>query len=110
MLVAISSIVIVCLCSSSNLNYYYAYNEKVFLNTQGNKLIVRYNHNKKSDKKQVSLYSELANKEFKWLDDSTCIISFTPSEVSYFKEKIKEQADVRTCNPFMQLKQGWKWG
>lgn len=90
MLVGLSALLIVVFCSSNNLKYYYAYNEKIFLNSKDNKLIVRYIHNKKADKKLVSLYSELADKEFKWIDDSTSVISFTPSEVSYFKEKNKE--------------------
>lgn len=110
MLVGLSALLIVVFCSSNNLKYYYAYNEKIFLNSKDNKLIVRYIHNKKADKKLVSLYSELADKEFKWIDDSTSVISFTPSEVSYFKEKIKRQDDVKTCNPVYAIETGLEMG
>jgi len=49
-------------------NFYYAYNEKIILNKLDNKLIVRYNQNKNSDKKLISLYSELMDKSIDWKD------------------------------------------
>ena len=61
--------------SSNNSRFYYAYNEKIYLNELDNKLIVRYKQNKKSDKANISLNHELANKPMEWKDDSTCIIS-----------------------------------
>lgn len=81
-----------------NSKYYYAYNEKVYLAESENKLIVRYNQNKQSDKKRISMYLELVNKKFEWIDDSTCIITFNASEKELFKDKIKQQADIKTCS------------
>lgn len=63
---------------SNNQRFYYAYNEKIYLNEFDNKLIVRYKHSKKSDKGQISLAAELAEKQFEWKDDSTCIITLVP--------------------------------
>lgn len=103
-------IAIMSFSSSNNSKFYYAYNEKVYLNELENKLIVRYKHNKKSDKKQLSLYSELGDKQFEWLDDSTCIIITAISEKVKLKDKIAKQEDVKSCNPVYAINTGFEMG
>lgn len=89
--------------SLKNESYYYAYNEKVYLEELDNKIVVRYNHNKKSDKKKMSLYSELADKHIEWKDDSTCVITLPASSKAELKERIKLQSDVKLCNPVYKV-------
>lgn len=95
---------------SNDQRFYYAYNEKIYLNELDNKLIVRYKHSKKSDKGQISLTVELAEKQFEWKDDSTCIITLAASEKIRFKEKIHKQTDVKTCNPVYAISTGLEMG
>jgi len=93
-----------------NQKFYYAYSEKIYLSELNNKLIVRYNQNKKSDKKQISLYSELADKLIEWKDDSTFIITISADEKSQMKAKIIKQTDVKTCNPVYTINTGLEMG
>ena len=91
-------------------SFYYAYNEKIYLNKLDNKLIVRYNQNKKSDKKLISLYSELMDKSIDWKDDSTCIITISASEKVILKNKILNQSDVKSCNDVYTINTGLEMG
>ena len=91
-------------------SFYYAYNEKIYLNKLDNKLIVRYNQNKKSDKKLISLYSELMDKSIDWKDDSTCIITISASEKEILKNKILNQSDVKSCNDVYTINTGLEMG
>jgi len=84
--------------------------KKVYLDKLDNKLIVRYKHNKKSDRKRISLYPELADKQLKWKDDSTCIITIAASEKVLFMDKIKKQTDVKSCNPVYAINTGLEMG
>lgn len=94
----------------NNQRFYYAYNEKIYLNELDNKLIVRYKQNKKSDKSKLSLYSELLDKQFEWKDDSTYIITIDASEKRYFRDKILKQEDVKSCNPVYSINTGFEMG
>tara|TARA_R110001583_G_scaffold67100_1_gene192250 strand:- start:920 stop:1165 length:246 start_codon:yes stop_codon:yes gene_type:complete len=58
---------------SQQSKFYYAYAEKIFLKELDNKLIVRYNKNKKTDKKLISSYLELGDEFIKWEDDSIMV-------------------------------------
>ncbi|SDC01442.1 S8 family serine peptidase [Williamwhitmania taraxaci] len=95
---------------SNNSSFYYAYGEKVYLNEQDNRLVVRYNQGKKSDRKQISLFSKLADKLIEWKDDSTCIITVDASERDVFKDEISKQTDVKSCNPVYSINTGLEMG
>ena len=99
-------IVVIFGLKQQNQKFYYAFDEKIYLMEQDSKLVVRYIHSKKSDKKQVSMYTELGNKEFDWKDDSTCIISIDPSEKQSLVSKLVIQNDVISCNPLYTLSTG----
>jgi len=90
--------------------FYYAYNEKVYLNELDNKVIVRYKQNKKSDNSKISLFSELSNKQVEWKDDSTCVITMDASEKGTFKDRILQQTDVKSCNPVFSINTGLEMG
>lgn len=96
--------------ASNNQRFYYAYNEKIYLNELDNKLIVRYKHSKKSDKGQISLAAELAEKHFEWKDDSTATITLAPFEKARWRDEILRQTDVKTCNPLYALSTGFEMG
>ncbi len=68
-----------------NATFYYAYNEKIYLNELDNKVIVRYKHNKNSNKAKISLASILSDKMTVWKDDSTCIFTLYVSEKDFLK-------------------------
>lgn len=93
-IVALTIVVVMSFTPSNNQKFYYAYNEKNYLNELDNKLIVRYKHSKKSDKGQISLAAELAEKQFEWKDDSTCVITIAASELAMYKDKILKKADI----------------
>lgn len=93
-----------------NQRFYYAYNEKIVLNEFENKLIVRYNQSKKSDKSKISLAAELDEKQFDWKDDSTCKITFSTSEAVRYKDKILRQTDVKSCNTLYFISTGLEMG
>ena len=90
--------------------FYYAYNEKIYLNELGNKVILRYKQNKNSDKAKISLSAELSNKQIERKVDSTCIITFEGDEKRLFKPEILKQSDVKTCNPVYAINTGLEMG
>ncbi len=61
-LAALSIIVSMGFIQTNNSKFYYSNNEKIIITELDNKLIVRYKKNKKSDRTQLSLNLELANK------------------------------------------------
>lgn len=109
-IVALLILAVMSFTNSSNSKFYYAYNEKIYLNELDNKLIVRYMHNKKSNKELISLSAEIADKQLEWKDDSTCVITITPQEKEYFKNKILKQPDVKSCNPIYSINTGLEMG
>lgn len=109
-LVLFTITIIMSFAELQNTKFYYAYNNKIFLNELENKLIVRYKQNKKSDIKQISLNSELAKMPILWKDDSTCIITFGLSEKDFYKDRIMMQPDVKSCNPVYVINTGLEMG
>ncbi|MCK9421961.1 MAG: S8 family peptidase [Bacteroidales bacterium] len=109
-MLSLSIIAVMSFTPSNNQRFYYAYNEKIYLNELDNKLIVRYKHSKKSDKGQISLSVELAAKQFEWKDDSTCIITIDASEKGMFEDRILHQTDVKSCNPVFSINTGLEMG
>lgn len=109
-IVALSIGAVMSFTHSGNSKFYYAYNEQIYLNELDNKLIVRYQHSKMADKGQISLSVELADKQFEWKDDSTCIITIAASEKVMYKDKILKQADVKSCNPVYAISTGLEMG
>ncbi len=109
-LAILSIIVAMSFTRTNNSKFYYAYNEKIQLDELDNKLIIRYKQNKKSDKGNISLKQELANKLIEWEDDSTCIISIGSDEKEQLRAKILNQTDVKTCNPVYAINTGLEMG
>ena len=95
---------------SQQSKFYYAYAEKIFLKELDNKLIVRYNKNKKTDKKLISSYLELGDEFIKWEDDSTCVVVTDPSKMKNIKDKILKQGDVKTLNMMYSVNSGLEMG
>ncbi|WP_445956398.1 S8 family serine peptidase [Yeosuana sp.] len=95
---------------SQQSKFYYAYTEKIFLKELDNKLIVRYNKNKKTDKKLISSYLELGDEFIKWEDDSTCVVVTDPSKMKNIKDKILKQGDVKTLNMMYSVNSGLEMG
>ncbi|RPH25543.1 MAG: hypothetical protein EHM93_19920, partial [Bacteroidales bacterium] len=108
--VLLSFLVIMGFTQINKAKFYYAYNEKIYLNELDNKLIVRYKQNKGFDKKRISLYSELSGKLIVWKDDSTCVITFSANEKVLFKGKLQTQVDVKSCNPVYAINTGLEMG
>jgi len=106
----LSFVVIMGFTHINEAKFYYAYNEKIYLNEHDNKLIVRYVENKKSDKERISLYSELEDHVIEWKDDSTCIITFSANEKRLYQAKIQRQTDVKSCNPVYKITTGLELG
>lgn len=52
-------IAIMSFISQDDSKFYYAYEEKIYLNELDNKLIIRYKQNKSSDKSKISLKSKI---------------------------------------------------
>jgi hypothetical protein len=109
-IIILSTIVVMSFSNSNNSKFYYAYNEKVYLNELNNKLIVRYMQNKRSDKENISLKQELASKPMLWKDDSTYIIMIEKTEKESLKDKILNQTDVKSCNPLYAINTGLEMG
>jgi uncharacterized protein (DUF2147 family) len=79
--------------------YYYAYNEKVYIEESENKLIIRYKNNKEKDKEKISSSSEFKGKVIKWKDDSTYVITLSnKSEKILFKNRLENRSDIKFCN------------
>ena len=96
---------------SNSSKFYYAYDEKVYINENENKLIVRYKSNKKNEKKIISSSLEFKDKNVQWKDDSTCVISLSSkSEKLLFKERFKNQVDVKSCNEIYSIDTGLELG
>ena len=110
LLLLIFLIVITGFSQKTNKRFYYAYKEKIFLDESPDKIIVRYKHNKNSEKRKLSLYSDIKDKHIKWVDDSTCVISIHKHEKGKFKEKLKKQPDVLMCNSIYNIDSGLEMG
>jgi hypothetical protein len=57
--------------------YYYAYDEKIYLNEADDKLLIRYNREMSDDDKNTLSLSIPDLKNAEWQDDSTCIVKYS---------------------------------
>jgi subtilisin family serine protease len=94
----------------NNAKFYYAYDEKIILNEVNDKLVIRFNENKKSNKEKISVYSDIIDKKIEWKDDSTLILTINPSEKELFKDKVLKQSDVSSCNYVYKINTGLEMG
>jgi subtilisin family serine protease len=91
--------------------YYYAYNEKVYIEESENKLIIRYKNNKEKDKEKISSSSEFKGKVIKWKDDSTYVITLSnKSEKILFKNRLENRSDIKFCNEIYSIYSGLELG
>lgn len=91
--------------------FYYAYDEKVYLNESENKLIVRYKTSKKMDKTQISSSLDFKDKVIQWKDDSTYVLTLSnESEKNLFKSKLKNQLDIKSCHEIYTIDTGLELG
>jgi len=85
-------------------HFYYAFNEKVPLRKQENKIAIRFKS--KDNAKRLSTLFNAAGTglETKWEDDRTIVVSTrSEDDLINLKTKIKEQSDVQSANPVYSL-------
>tara|TARA_R110002096_G_scaffold434606_1_gene656863 strand:+ start:2724 stop:5210 length:2487 start_codon:yes stop_codon:yes gene_type:complete len=92
---------------SNQSKFYYAYDEKVYINESKNKLIVRYKESKKMDKMKISLSLGFKDNEILWKDDSTYVLTLpNESKKLQLKNKFKNQLDIKSFNDIYYIDSG----
>lgn len=89
--------------------YYYAYNEKIFLNEVSNKMIISCNANNISNIK-IALLSNSNVIKTEWQNDSICIVTIESSQYAAFKENFIQQIGVKSVQPMYITVDGLEMG
>ena len=109
--ISIIALLILGFVQSNQSKFYYAYDEKVYINESENKLIVRFKNSKKKDKIKISTSEDFKDKLLQWKDDSTYVVTLSnESEKLVFKNKLKSQIDVKSCNEIYSIDTGLELG
>ncbi|MDR1985115.1 MAG: S8 family peptidase [Prevotellaceae bacterium] len=78
--------------------YYYAYNEKIFLNEVKNKVIISFRTVYLPEIKNTML-TNTNIKNTEWQNDSICIVTLEPSKYKSFKDDFIKQAGIKSVQP-----------
>jgi subtilisin family serine protease len=108
--VALAAIVFTGFDERAESKYYYAYDEKIYLNEVDDKLLVRYNREMSGDDKNTLSLSIPDLKNAEWQDDSTCIVTFSASRKKTLSNEFSRQKSVKVCFPFYATRSGYEMG
>jgi hypothetical protein len=79
--------------------FYYAFNEKIQLETVPNKFVLRYANSDAAKSKLSSLEKQSFLKAEEWRDERTAVISFLKTDVSAMVLDLQNQTDVISVQP-----------
>ncbi len=84
--------------------FYYAFNEKIFLETVPNKFVVRYAHSDIAKAKLAALEKQGLLKPQEWKDDRTAVVNFLKAATDKSINDLNEETDVVSVQPMYVTK------